>query len=116
MQHLSHYYQCCIQKKIGDVFSWGSGQSLLFSVNILCPEYALSRTFFFSYFFLSPISTLGNCPYKFVRHLEPRYPELSLCRTIFSVPSALFSIRYLEPFHFTHLNGEIIYLKILIEC
>ena len=72
-----------------------------------------------SLFFFGPSSTLGNCPYKFVRCLESQYLELSLCQTIFLVPLAflgLFSIHYLERFHFIHLNVERIHSKTQIEC
>ena len=60
-----------------------------------CP---FSRTFTISNFFFGPFSISSNFPYNYSRYLEPRYLELSLCRTNFSVPSALLS-RYLERFH-----------------
>ena len=53
-------------------------------------EYPLSRTFIISNFFFGPFSTLHNFHYRFLRYLTPRFLELSLCRTIFSVPSVLF--------------------------
>ena len=62
-------------------------------------EYPLSQIFTMSNFLFGPFSILINFPYKSVRYLELRYLELSLCRTIFSVPSVifgLFSIGYLE--------------------
>ena len=68
------------------------------------PQHPLSRTFIISNFFFGSFSTLGNCSYKFVRYLEPRYVELSLCRTIFSLS-----------FHFTHSNVESKNSKTLIE-
>ena len=52
-----------------------------------------------SIFLFGPFSILISFTYKSVPYLELRYLELSLCRTIFSVPSVifgLFSIRYLE--------------------
>ena len=77
-------------------------------------------TFVISNFFFGFFSTLGNCPYKFVRYLEHPFLELSLCLTIFLVPSALFRtafhLLYLECFHFTHLNVERKHYKTLIEC
>ena len=61
-----------------------------YMVDICSLEYPLSRTFIILNFSFGPFSTLGNCPYKFVRYLEPRFLELSLSRTIFSDPSVLF--------------------------
>ena len=49
--------------------------------------------------FIGLFSILINFPYKSGRYLEFRYLELSLCRTIFSVPLVIFGlspIRYLE--------------------
>ena len=57
--------------------------------DIRCLKYPLSQTFIISNFLFVPFSSLGDCRYKFVPCLEPRYFKLSLCRTIFSVPSAL---------------------------
>ena len=70
-----------------------------YTVDIRYLKYPLSRTFTMSNFLFCPFSILINFPYKFVRYLEFRYLELSLCRTIFSVPSVifeLFPIGYLE--------------------
>ena len=71
----------------------------IYTVDICYLEYPLSRTFTMSNFLFGPFSILRNFPYKFIRYLELCYLELSLCRTIFSVPSiifGLFPIRYLE--------------------
>ena len=73
-------------------------------------EYPLSRIFTMSNFLFGPLSILSNFPYKFVQYLE-----LSLCRTIFLVPSVnfgLFSIfrtfesgfRMNHTVHFRHTN------------
>ena len=59
-------------------------------VDICYLECQLSRTFIFLNYFFGPFNTLGNCPNKLVVYPEPCYLELSLCRTISSVYSALF--------------------------
>ena len=74
-------------------------------------EYPLSRTFTMLIFLFGPLNTLMNFPYKSVRYLELHYLELSLCRTIFSVPSVIFGLlpipsgfRMNDNVHFRHLN------------
>ena len=75
-------------------------------------EYLLSRTCS-----LVALLTLGNCLYKFVRYLEPCYPECSICWT-FLPPTFLvpFSIHSLERFRFAYLNVGRIHLKNLTDC
>ena len=68
-----------------------------------------ARCYIISNFFFGPFSTLGNCPYKLVRcpnpaFLNSHYVELFLWS--FQRFLGLFSIRYLESFHFTHSNVE----------
>ena len=60
------------------------------TVDIRSLVYLLSRTFIISSFFFVPFSTLSNCSYKFVRYLEHCFLKLSLCTTIFLIPTALF--------------------------
>ena len=69
-------------------------------------EYPLSRTFTMLILLFGPLNILMNFPYKSVRYLE-----LSLCRTIFSVPSVIFGLlpipsgfRMNDNVHFRHLN------------
>ena len=59
-----------------------------YKVDIRYLEYPLSGTF------SSVSSELSVTALKFVRFLEPRYLKLSLCQTIFSVPSALFRAEF----------------------
>ena len=79
------------------------------AVDIRYLECPLSRTFTISNFFFGPFSISSNFPYNYIRYLEPRYLELSLCRTNFSVPSALLS-RHLELFHL-----EVRFLKKIVR-
>ena len=51
-----------------------------------------------SNFFFDPFSISSNFPYNYIRYLEPRYLELSLCRINILVPLAL-SSRYLKLCH-----------------
>ena len=84
------------------------------TVDIRHLEYLLSRTFTMSNYLFDPFSILINFPYKSARYLELRYLEFSLCRTIFSVPSAIFGpfpIRYLE-----HSNGVFEWIILFISC
>ena len=69
-------------------FEW----KILNTVDIRYLKYPLSRTFIMSNFLFGPFSILINFPYKSARYLERRYLELSLCRTIFSVPSVIFGL------------------------
>ena len=82
-------------------------------------RYPLSRALVFSNFFFGPFSTFGNCPYELVRYLEPRNLELSYVE-VFSRSLqrflGLFSICYLERFHFIYSNVAWTHSKTLIEC
>ena len=60
-----------------------------------------------SNFLFVPLNILINFPYKSVRYLELRYLELSLCQTIFSVPSVIFGL---------FLNSYLEHLDELFEC
>ena len=79
------------------------------TVDIRYLECLLIQTFTISNFFFGPFSISSNFPYNYIRYLEPRYLELSLCRTNFSVPSALLS-RYLKLFHL-----DVRFLKKLVQ-
>ena len=78
-------------------------------------EFLLSQTFSL----VPSAHSVTNYPYKFVRHLEPHvstfhYSELfsrSLQRFL-----GLFSICYIERFHFTHSNAGRTHSKTLVEC
>ena len=63
-----------------------------------------------SNFLFGPFSILINFPYKSVRYLELCYLKLLLCRTIFSVPSAIFG---LFPIRYLKLLNEVFELIIL---
>ena len=85
----------------------------IFTVDIRYLEYPLSRPFTMSNFLFGLFSILINFPFKSVRHLEVRYLERSLCRTIFLVPSVifgLFPIRYLE-----HSNAVFEWIMLFIS-
>ena len=83
------------------VWNWTPSHVIFkaYTVGIRYLKYPLSRTFTMSNFLFSSFRILINFHYKTVWYLELRYPELSLCCTIFSVHSVIFGlflIRYLE--------------------
>ena len=75
-----------------------------------------ARYYIISNFFFGPFSSLGNCPYKLVRCLEPCFLELSLCRTISLVLSEFFrAVFHPLSWKFSFHSFEC-WKKTLIEC
>ena len=67
-------------------------RTFYYTVDTRYLEYPLSQTFTMSNFLFRLFSIPINFPYNSVRYVELRYPELSLCQTMFSVPSVIFGI------------------------
>ena len=107
---------CYIQDKIVSdlkhlfLFETNNNYFVANTVHICYLKYPLSRTFIFSSFLFGPFSTLGNCSYR--NSFVISNPAISNCHHVqlfFRSPqrfSELFSIHYLEHFHFTHSNAE----------
>ena len=67
----------------------------LFCIYLFCVYFYIqstSQTFTMSNFLFGPFNILINFSYKSVWYLELCYLKLSLCRTIFSVPSVIFGL------------------------